>query len=353
MPHNSREVFPPPDTEGHGLQKWLAGLPKAELHLHLEGAIPIDSLWSLIKRHGGDPSVPTKEDLRPQLTYSDFPEFIEKWIWKNNFLRTYDDFSFIAEEVAHNLLRQNILYAELFFSPSRFADRGLTVIGLAQAIRKGLDRVHGCEIWLIADLVRDHGPEQAAITLAEAAKARQYGIVGIGIGGSEHRFPPEPFAEVFAEARQLGFKTSAHAGEASGSNSVRGAVQSLLVDRIGHATRAEDDPELLKLLADRQIPLELCPLSNVATGTIDSISDHPVRRYWELGLLVTVNTDDPGMFHNRLVDEYIHLVETFHFELRDIRKVVLNALSSSWRPETNSKPLHKLFSDHPGWQLPQ
>ena len=353
MPNSSRKVPPQRNTERNGLQKWLAGLPKAELHLHLEGAIPLDTLWSLIKRHGGDPSVPTKEDLRQQLTYSDFPESIEKWIWKNSFLRTYDDFSFISEEVARDLLRQNILYAELFFSPSRFADRGLTVIGLAEAIRKGLDKVPGCEIWLIADLVRDHGPKQAAITLAEVAKARHYGIVGIGIGGSEHQFPPEPFAEVFTKARRLGLRTSAHAGEASGANSVRGAVQSLLVDRIGHATRAEDDPELLQLLADRQIPLELCPLSNVATGTIKSISDHPVRRYWDLGLLVTVNTDDPGMFHNRLVDEYIHLLETFHFELRDIRKLVLNALTSSWRPKTTSKPLYKLFSDHPGWQLPQ
>ena len=343
---------PPGRTRGSELRRWLDKLPKAELHLHLEGAIPLDALWALIQKYGGDPSVPTETHLRQRLTYSDFPDFIETWIWKNSFLRTYDDFSFIAEKVAQDLLRQNILYAELFFSPSRFADRGLTTIGLAKAIRSGLGRVSGCEIWLIADLVRDHGPIQAAITLTEVATARHYGIVGIGIGGSEHKFPPEPFAELYAEARRLGFKTSAHAGEASGANSVRGAIDSLLVDRIGHATRAEEDPQLMQLLADRQIPIELCPLSNVATGVIASITDHPVRRYWDRGLLVTVNTDDPGMFHNRLVDEYAHLVELFHFELNEIRELVLNALRSSWRPEKISQPLLELFSNHAGWQLP-
>ena len=171
----------PGRTGGSELRRWLDKLPKAELHLHLEGAIPLDALWALIQKYGGDPSVPTETHLRQRLTYSDFPDFIETWIWKNSFLRTYDDFSFIAEKVAQDLLRQNILYAELFFSPSRFADRGLTTIGLAKAIRSGLGRVSGCEIWLIADLVRDHGPIQAAITLTEVATARHYGIVGIGV----------------------------------------------------------------------------------------------------------------------------------------------------------------------------
>ena len=139
------------------------------------------------------------------------------------------------------------------------------------------------------------------------------GIVGIGMGGSEHRFPPEPFAQVYEKARQLGFKTSVHAGEASGAKSVKGAIDTLLVDRIGHATHAEEDPELLEVLAQRQIPLELCPMSNVATAVIPSLAEHPVRRYWDIGLLITINTDDPGMFHNRLADEYLRLSKTFGF----------------------------------------
>ena len=131
------------------LVQWVDDLPKAELHLHLEGAIPIDALWSLIQKYGGDPSIVKKDDLIRKLTYETFPDFIATWIWKNGFLRTYDDFSFIAESIAQDLLQQNILYAEMFFSPSRFSEQGLTTTGLAKAIRSGFNKVAGVEIWLI------------------------------------------------------------------------------------------------------------------------------------------------------------------------------------------------------------
>jgi adenosine deaminase len=143
------------------ISPWLDALPKAELHLHLEGAIPLDALWGLVEKYGGDASVPDRAALRQRLTYPDFPAFIDAWVWKNGFLRTYEDFTFIAEAVARDLARQNIIYVEMFFSPSRFVDQGMTAAGLAEAIRRGLDLVPECETWLIPDLVRDHGPENA------------------------------------------------------------------------------------------------------------------------------------------------------------------------------------------------
>ncbi len=331
------------------LPHWLESLPKAELHLHLEGAIPLDALWRLVEKYGGDETVPNRASLRQRLTYADFAVFIETWIWKNGFLREYDDFSFIAEAMASDLSRQNIRYAEVFFSPSRFADRGLTPQGLAEAIRRGLDRVANTEVWLIADLVRDHGPERAARTLREVAEIRDCGVVGIGMGGSEHICPPEPFAPVYADARRLGFRTSVHAGEAAGAESVRGAVEALAVDRIGHATRAEEDPVLLELLAEKQVAIELCPLSNLATGVIADIADHPVRRYWDLDLPVTINTDDPGMFHNTLADEYLMLHQTFGFTPTEIQGLVLNALDASWRPEAKTTDLRDRFITDPAW----
>ena len=167
-----------------GLRTWAEALPKVELHLHLEGAIPLPALWQLMQKYGGDPSVASEADLRGRLTYTDFPDFIAAWIWKNGFIRSYDDFSFIAEAVARDLARQNIRYAEVFFSPTRFVDQGLQPQGLARAIRKGLDRVPESEVRLIADLVRDHGPEQAAETLVEIQGVLDQGIVGIGIGGA-------------------------------------------------------------------------------------------------------------------------------------------------------------------------
>lgn len=331
---------------------WLDTLPKAELHLHLEGSIPLDALWGLIEKYGGDTSVPNREALRGRLTYPDFPAFIQAWIWKNGFLRTYEDMSFIAEAVARDLARQNILYAELFFSPSRFADQGMTAAGLAEAIRAGLNLVPECETWLIPDLVRDHGPENAARTLAEVAELREFGVVGIGMGGSEHTCPPEPFAPVYQRARDLGFKTSVHAGEAAGAESVRGAVEALQVDRIGHATRAEEDPALIDLLTERGTALELCPLSNVATGSITRIEDHPVRRYADRGLDISINTDDPGMFHNSMAEEYALLMDKFGFTAKEIRGLVLNAAGAAWRPEVSGPSLANKIQAHPGWALP-
>lgn len=334
------------------LREWIDGLPKAELHLHLEGAIPLPALLALIEKYGGDPAVTSLDDLRRRLTYPDFPSFIETWIWKNGFIREYDDFTLIAEAAARDLARQNIRYAEIFFSPSRFEAAGLTAQGLAQAIRAGLDKVSGTEVWLIADLVRDDGPEKAARTLAAVAEARDRGIVGIGIGGSEHRHPPEQFQPVFEDARRRGFHTSAHAGEATGPESVRGAVESLGIERVGHATRAEEDPAVVDLLAERGVTLEVCLLSNVATRVIDDVADHPVRRYWERGLTITINTDDPGMFHNTMVDEYLALHEVFGFERHEMRQLVLNALDAAWRPDTAGETLRDRFMSDPGWVLP-
>ena len=324
---------------------WLAGLPKAELHLHLEGAIPLPALFELVRAAGGDPAVPTVEALRARLVYPDFPAFIDAWLWKNGFLRTYGDFAFIAEAVAADLARQNIRYAELFFSPSRFAQHGLEPAGLAAAIRSGFERVPEVTLYLIADLVRDHGPERAAVTLAEVVEvADEAGILGIGIGGSEHLYPPEPFAPVYEAAREAGLRTSAHAGEAAGAASVRGAVEALRVDRIGHALRAEEDEAVVDLLAETGVVLELCPLSNLATGVIGRIEDHPVRRYWERGLNITVNTDDPGMFHNSLAGEYAVLMDIFGFSRAEIRRLAAASLEGAWcRPEEKAR-LRPLFA---------
>jgi len=324
---------------------WLAGLPKAELHLHLEGAIPLPALFELVEAAGGDPAVPTVEALRDRLAYPDFPAFIDAWIWKNGFLRTYGDFTFIAEAVARDLARQNIRYAELFFSPGRFADRGLTTAGLAAAIRSGFDRVPEVTLYLIADLVRDLGPQNAARTLAEVVEvAGEAGIPGIGIGGSEHLYPPEPFAAVYEEARKAGLRTSAHAGEAAGAKSVRGAVEALRVDRIGHALRAEEDEAVVDLLARTGVALELCPLSNLATGVIGRIEDHPVRRYWERGLDISINTDDPGMFHNSLAGEYAVLMDVFGFSRDEIRRLAAAALEGAWCGPDEKAKLRPLFA---------
>jgi adenosine deaminase len=327
---------------------WLHRLPKVELHLHLEGAIPLGALWRLIEKRGGDPEVPDPAALEERFRYRDFSHFIEVWVWKNGFLAEYDDFTFAAEAVARDLLDQNIVYVEAFYSPGEFRGRGLVPQRLTEAIRAGLDRVPGIEVRLVADLIRDLGPEHAARTLDEISEVRDLGVIGVGIGGSENEYPPEPFASVFREARRRGLRTSAHAGEAAGATSVWGAIRELSVDRIGHGTRAGEDERLVAHLAEHRIPLEMCPGSNVCTGVVGDLSSHPIREFMRRGLLVTVNTDDPAMFGNSLSGEYRDLMDLGLTET-EIRGLVENAIEASWADrETKVRLRERLAADVPG-----
>lgn len=329
--------------------EWLEKVPKVELHVHLEGAIPHDALWELILKYGGDPTCPDRESLRKKLDYRDFPHFIDTWVWKNNFLREYDDFTLIAEAAARAFADQNILYVEAFYSPGDFARHGLETQPITQAIRKGLARIPEVTVQLVADLIRDFGPERAAVTLAEVNEVRDCGVIGVGIGGSEHEFPPEPFADVYEEARRLGFHTSAHAGEAAGPESVWGAIRALQVDRIGHGTRAIEDAELVDYLSESQVPVELNPISNVCTGVVESVADHPIRHYFDRGLLVCVNTDDPKMFHNSLADEFWQLHTQLKFTADDVRQLTLNGIEASWLSDVEKRELSERFQSDGAW----
>ncbi len=328
---------------------WFEKIPKVELHLHLEGAIPHRALWELIQKYGGDPAVPDFEALERRFRYRDFPHFLAIWTWKNGFLREYEDFAGIATAVARDLAAQNIRYVEAFYSPADFTRHGLGTQGITSAIRRGLDRVPDVRVALIADLVRDYGPEKGAKTLAELVEVRDQGVIGIGIGGSERSVPPEAFREVYESARSNGFRTTAHAGEAAGPESIWGALRALHVDRIGHGTRAEEDDTLLEYLSEKEIPLEMCPLSNVRTAVVESLEQHPIRRYMERGLTVTVNTDDPKMFGNSLAVELRALRETLNFSHAEIRDLILAGIQASWLSDVDQSTLRASFTSDAAW----
>lgn len=328
---------------------WHDEIPKVELHVHLEGAIPHDALFELIRKYGGDPTVPDIRALARRFEYRDFPQFIAAWSWKNGFLREYEDFAWIAERTARDMADQNIRYAEMFFSPSLFARHGLVVQELTRAVRTGLARVAGIEIALIADLVRDYGPRVERETLERLREVQELGVIGIGIGGSEHEFPPAPFAEIFEDARGMGFHTNAHAGEAAGAESVWEAIRRLRVERIGHGTRSGEDPELIAYLADRRIPLEMCPVSNVRTGVVARLAEHPIRRYLDAGIPITVGSDDPRMFQTSLADEYRQLESECGFTPEEIRGLILSAIEASWLPAERKASLAESFRGDPAW----
>ena len=328
---------------------WYARVPKVELHLHLEGAIPHEAFWQLVLRNGDHDAPKTLEALQARYQYRDFAHFIDTWMWQVDFLRSYDDFSLIAEAVARDLRAQNIRYVEAFYSPADFARHGLEIPELTAAIRRGLDAVEGIEVALVADLIRDLGPDRGMRQLDALAEVRDLGVIGIGIGGSEQSHPPEPFQPVYERARNLGFHTSAHAGEAAGAESVWGALDTLRVERIGHGTRAEEDPALIERLVAEQIPLEICPISNLRTGVVDSLAAHPVGRYVAQGLNVTINSDDPSMFGNSLAQEYA-VLETIQGLSRDtIRALILNGIAASWMSPQLQTELTAAFESDPNW----
>lgn len=302
--------------------------PKVELHLHLEGAIPLDTLWSIVEAHGGDPAVPNREALVAKLAYRDFRHFIGAWTWMTGFLRTPEDFAAAAAAVAASLVEQGIVYAEASISPSDYTAHGISVEEIARAVRAGIDSVPDAHINLIADLVRDPGPERAMETLSSVlAVAEEAGIIGITIGGSEQDHPPAPFAAVYERARDAGLHLTAHAGEAAGPESVWSALDDLGVERIGHGVRSIEDPRLLAHLVERQIPLEVCPTSNVRTGVVDDLAAHPVGRLVAAGAHVTISTDDPTFFHCRLADELRLVSEMTGVS---VRQLTLAAIRASW-----------------------
>lgn len=316
-------------------------MPKVELHLHLEGAIPLEVLWEMMSRHGGDPDIPDREALVARLAYRDFPHFIDTWVWKLRFHTTYADYETMGEAVAADLAGQGIRYAEIYVSPTDVRHHGLETAPLLLAVRRGLDRVPAIEVQLVPDLVRDTGPRQAATTLEEVLAVRDAaGVAGITIGGSEHAHPPGPFAGVYRRAREAGLHLTAHAGEAAGPASVWSAVRDLGVDRIGHGIRAVEDPELVRYLADHRIPLEVCPTSNLRTGVVPSWQAHPVRELIDAGTVVTINTDDPALFHCDLAGEYRALMDELGYGWDTVLALARNAIDASWADEPTKARLH-------------
>jgi adenosine deaminase len=277
--------------------------PKVELHLHLEGAIPVPAMWQLAQGYG-DSRARSLDEFSARFEYRDFAHFIETWQWMLPFIRTPADWTFVARAVAESLAAQDIIYAEASISPTDFRQHGLSVADIATAVRRGLDAVPGTRVSLLVDLVRDTGPEWCGRTLEQVIEvADEAGIVGITIGGSEPAYPPGDYAVVYRRAAEAGLGRSAHAGEAAGPQNVWSALRDLGVERIGHGVRAVEDPVLVDHLVARQVPLEVCPTSNVRTGVVASWAQHPAIELIERGARVTVNSDDPTYFGCSLAGE--------------------------------------------------
>jgi adenosine deaminase/aminodeoxyfutalosine deaminase len=314
---------------------YIRRLPKAELHLHLEGTVTPETLAELSARHDSAPL--TLDQARALFHYTDFTGFLMAFKAITEHLQTAEDYELIAWRMAQRLARQGVVHAEVYVS-----------VGVVYFFRRsefeplfeGMERARlraeselGLSIYWIFDAVRHFGPEEAARVFRKAAELRPQhpSIIGIGIGGDERRTGAEPFRDLYAEARDNGLRLTAHAGETVGPQGIWGAIN-IGAERLGHVLSAVHDPELLSLLAERQIPLEICVTSNVRTGCCARPEEHPLRRYFDSGLMVTLNSDDPSLFASDLEDEYRLAHESFGFTAEHLRELAANSIEASFLP---------------------
>lgn len=291
----------------------LDPLPKAELHLHLEGSIRPETAVELAGRHG---TQLTLDEITARYSYSDFAGFIESFKWVTSFLREPEDYALITRKLLEELVRQHVVYAEITISAGVMLRRMQNVEANFTAIREAADGVlyHSlCTAWIF-DAARQFGPEAAMEVSRCASRLHRAGVIAFGMGGDELSFPAAHFRPAFDLARASGLRIVCHAGEIGGPESVREAVEILTAERIGHGIAVMHDEALAQSLAHRRVVLEICPSSNLATGALAkqtgkpdaSLADHPLRKLIELGSLVTLSTDDPAMFHTDLLAEYSH-----------------------------------------------
>jgi adenosine deaminase/aminodeoxyfutalosine deaminase len=314
---------------------FLRRLPKAELHLHLEGTVTPETLVELSERHPAGRL--TLEQAQALYHYVDFSGFLMAFKAITERLLTSDDYELITYRMAASLAAQGVVHAEVYVSVGvvyywqRIEFEPLFA-GMERA-RLRAERDFGISILWIFDAVRHFGVEEAARVFRKAAEMRsEYpSIAGIGIGGDERRTGAEPFRELYAEARDAGLRLTAHAGETVGPEGIWGALN-IGAERIGHGLSAQFDAELMDILVQRQVPVEICMTSNVRTGSCPSLAEHPVRRYFDSGLMITLNSDDPTLFGSDLLGEYGMAEREFQFTGEQLRELAANSLEASFLP---------------------
>lgn len=325
------------------LDEFIHALPKAELHVHLEGAIQPETVVTLAERHNMTGSLPSTriEELRQWFQFTDFDHFVGIYVTIQDLLRTPEDFSLIAYQLGADMAQQNILYREATFTPHThidYQDKGLSIKDILSGLEDGRQRAKqdfGVEIRWVFDIYRNlsfminpdgsYDPEPAEKTLAYAQEGQEFGVVGYGIGGNEVGAPSSAFTEAFMDAKLSGLLSVPHAGETMGPESVWGAVRELQADRIGHGVRAIEDPELMDYLKNHHITLEVNPTSNLRLHIYPDIESHPFKKLDDFGIPVTINSDDPPLFNTSLVKEYALIATAFDYSAEDLVRLARNA----------------------------
>ncbi len=314
------------------IKKFIEGIPKAELHLHIEGTFEPELMFEIAKRNNKKIKYNSVDELKKAYSFNNLQEFLDIYYAGANVLIEEQDFYDLTWAYLTKVHEQNVVHVEIFFDPQTHTDRGIpfdTVIkGIYRALQDGKQQL-GISFKLIMSFLR-HLDEVSAFKTLEDALTYKNWISGVGLDSSEVGNPPSKFERVFAKALEEGFITVAHAGEEGPAEYIWEALDLLKVTRIDHGNRCLDDYKLVERLADLQMPLTVCPLSNLELKVVTDLKDHPIPKMIEKNLLVTVNSDDPAYFGGYMNENYLGITQALNLSKKQITQLAKNSFKASW-----------------------
>lgn len=328
------------------LDQLIKTLPKAELHVHLEGAIVPATALNLANKYAHLGFVNQVESIQKSTSLTSYEDFHAYYQICMQLIRSAEDFSLVVYECGRDMMSQNIRYREMYISIYQHLhlwEKDLHLRDVLDALLTGCQKAHDdfdVEMQWIFGIPRNRhfrghnprifDPAIANTVLDYALQGQEYGVIGIGLGGNEVDAPPQPFSQVFQQAKQRGLRSIPHAGETEGANSVRGAIKELQADRICHGVRSIEDINVVKELVEHQIPLDICPTSNIRLNIYPTMRQHPLRELDESGVKVTINSDDPSIIGSSLCDEYSIVAEKFGYTMNDLVRFAKNSIQASY-----------------------
>ena len=321
------------------LDKIIAEMPKAELHLHIEGSLEPELMFELANRNNITLPYANVQEIREAYKFNNLQEFLNIYYQGANVLITEDDFYDLTFAYLKKASGQNIKHVEFFFDPQTHTERGIEMKTIFEGIYKATldaEKEFGISSYIILSFLR-HLSEEAAFETLEQALPFKDKICAVGLDSSELGNPPEKFERVFKKSKELGFKLVAHAGEEGPSEYIWSALKTLNVDRIDHGNRSLDDEELVEFLAVNKIALTTCPLSNLELKVIDNLKNHPIKKMIDKGIVATINSDDPAYFGGYLNENFIQTVKALDLSLEDLRTIAKNSFEASFLPEGKKK----------------
>ncbi|HTG69955.1 MAG TPA: adenosine deaminase [Candidatus Udaeobacter sp.] len=328
----------------------LSQLPKIDLHVHLDGSVKPETLLELAREQGSPLSIASEDELLAHMQVGEHCESLKEYLSKFSFvlpyLQTGAALERVAFEVVEQAAKERVNYIEVRFAPQLHRLQGLTIHEVIHHVVEGLKRgeqAFGTVARAIIICLRSHSYPLNKDVVEEAARFYKKGVVAVDLAGDEASFPAQLFLQLFEEAQTLGLPITIHAGEAAGAENVHVAITDLGAVRIGHGVRMLEDPEVVALVKERQIPLEMCPVSNIQTKAVSDWGSYPLRRYLEQGIIVTVNTDNMTVSDTSLQKEYEQLIEHCGITLDEIARIIMNGVKAAFLEEDEKKAMIARF----------